>query len=263
MKRIAALFAAAVMALTVCASAAGAESPSRISPSLEPVLSAMGEGEKLTVAVWTEPAGDFKSSLELVEYVDLMTYRECGLTGGMCHTLEQADTYSKVYNRILYDLEHADIKAVIEKLALTDEDIIDSGCNMLIVRLTKGQIDAAAGYDEVNLIEPWSDDEPKDDSGYQSEPWPYEPLDPYDPAFEIVVSGKRGDADRDGEITIIDATLIQRSLAELEDDTCGVIGKYGDVNGDGLDILDATAIQRSLAGLDTSEDVGGLFTESI
>ena len=75
-----------------------------------------------------------------------------------------------------------------------------------------------------------------------------------------------GDADLDGELSILDATYIQRVLAKLcefslYDDLsdCGLWGtKYdrpldyiSDIDGDGdRSILDATAIQRRLAKLD-------------
>ena len=53
----------------------------------------------------------------------------------------------------------------------------------------------------------------------------------------------RGDADSDGDVTIADATVIQRVLifvpSAFEPDA-----QAADVNGDGLDIADATAIQR-------------------
>lgn len=65
--------------------------------------------------------------------------------------------------------------------------------------------------------------------------------------------GKIGDVDRDGEITIIDATMIQRDLAGIVD--LDRVQRYlADTDGDGEDsILDATAIQRWLASLPASE----------
>ena len=56
-----------------------------------------------------------------------------------------------------------------------------------------------------------------------------------------------GDTDGDGEVTIIDATRIQRILADLDDDRDGLMTLRGDTNGYGLDIIDATSIQRYLA----------------
>ena len=64
-----------------------------------------------------------------------------------------------------------------------------------------------------------------------------------------------GDVDDDGEVSILDATCIQRKLAGLS------VTKYAeaaaDSDGDGeVSILDATAIQRHLAGLSSNENIG-------
>lgn len=58
----------------------------------------------------------------------------------------------------------------------------------------------------------------------------------------------RGDADGDGKITILDATAIQRKLANLSNASFNE--KAADVDGSGLDITDATMIQRYLVNLE-------------
>ena len=58
----------------------------------------------------------------------------------------------------------------------------------------------------------------------------------------------RGDADGDGTVTIMDATVIQRRLVELP--TPFFDERAADVDGDGLNITDATWIQRYLAEFD-------------
>ena len=59
-----------------------------------------------------------------------------------------------------------------------------------------------------------------------------------------------GDADGDGNVTIFDATTIQRHLADLP--TQSFIEDAADCDGDGsVTVLDATAIQRHLASLPT------------
>ena len=65
-----------------------------------------------------------------------------------------------------------------------------------------------------------------------------------------------GDADGDGEITIRDATSIQRALADME-----VLPSFNetaaDVDGDGeMTIADVTSIQRYLADIDTPYAIG-------
>ena len=64
-----------------------------------------------------------------------------------------------------------------------------------------------------------------------------------------------GDTDLDGEISILDATEIQRALAGLTTLT-GLQNALSDIFGQGLDITCATAIQRSLAGLDPDLPIG-------
>ncbi len=56
-----------------------------------------------------------------------------------------------------------------------------------------------------------------------------------------------GDADCDGDVTILDATVIQRVLVNMSWESFSE--KAADVSGDGLDITDATLIQRFLAGM--------------
>lgn len=66
---------------------------------------------------------------------------------------------------------------------------------------------------------------------------------------KIRVSNKLGDINADGNINILDATMIQKHSAELElldDNLC----KYADVNGDGkVSVIDATLIQKYSAEL--------------
>ena len=80
---------------------------------------------------------------------------------------------------------------------------------------------------------------------------------PYEVTFML------GDADGDGIITIMDATKIQRLLAELIEDPDGMIALRGDCNGGGLDILDATKVQRWLADLEVAESIGDYTTVTI
>ena len=61
---------------------------------------------------------------------------------------------------------------------------------------------------------------------------------------------RKGDVDLDGEVTILDATVIQRVLVEMIADSDGHILRYGDIDGGGLSIMDVTFIQRYLAQMD-------------
>ena len=66
-----------------------------------------------------------------------------------------------------------------------------------------------------------------------------------------------GDADVDGNVTILDATAIQRKLAEFN--VVSFDEQAADVDGNGLDITDATRIQRYLAGYSDPYHIGEIF----
>ena len=58
-----------------------------------------------------------------------------------------------------------------------------------------------------------------------------------------------GDVDHDGKVTVLDATRIQRILAEIDENTLFSV-MNGDVDADGeMTVLDATAIQKKLASI--------------
>jgi hypothetical protein len=65
-----------------------------------------------------------------------------------------------------------------------------------------------------------------------------------------------GDADGDGEVTILDATVVQRFLAKFDVADPQVVTERGDVTGDELDILDATMIQRYRAQFSVPYPIG-------
>lgn len=82
-------------------------------------------------------------------------------------------------------------------------------------------------------------------------------------SYSLELSGKQvtghilGDADGDGAVTILDASMIHRTLAELP--VAGFIEKAADVDGGGSDITDATYIQRYIAAIETPYPVGGFI----
>lgn len=64
-----------------------------------------------------------------------------------------------------------------------------------------------------------------------------------------------GDADSDGEVTVIDVTLIQRTLSGVSADSLEVAA--ADVDGNGaVEIIDATFIQRMVAKMNTPYPIG-------
>lgn len=71
-----------------------------------------------------------------------------------------------------------------------------------------------------------------------------------------------GDADSDGEVTIFDATVIQKHLVS-EGDGSTLDIEVADVDRDGeITIFDVTAIQRFLADLSAPEGIGEPITDA-
>ena len=72
-----------------------------------------------------------------------------------------------------------------------------------------------------------------------------------------------GDADHDGTISVLDATVIQKYLASLISDEDGWIRMAGSTDGMVLNITHATAIQKYLACIEISDPVGTEVTRII
>ena len=72
---------------------------------------------------------------------------------------------------------------------------------------------------------------------------------------------RKGDVDLDGEVTILDATVIQRVLVEMIADSDGHILRYSDIDGGGLSIMDVTFIQRYLAQMDDGYPIGDIVDD--
>ena len=71
-----------------------------------------------------------------------------------------------------------------------------------------------------------------------------------------IVTGKLGDVDGDGEVTVLDVTYLQRVLAGVKDKDA-TVEKLGDVDGDGdLNSIDVTKLQRWLLGLNQDLKIG-------
>lgn len=71
----------------------------------------------------------------------------------------------------------------------------------------------------------------------------------------------RGDAQGDGSVTVLDATTVQKKLADLP--VYSFNEKAADVDGNGLDINDATNIQRYVALFDDPYEIGKTVTEAV
>lgn len=64
----------------------------------------------------------------------------------------------------------------------------------------------------------------------------------------------RGDADADGEVSVLDAVVVRRRLAQME--VAVIDERAADVDGNGLSVIDATLIQKALAYLPDPYHVG-------
>ena len=68
-----------------------------------------------------------------------------------------------------------------------------------------------------------------------------------------------GDADGDGEVSIVDATVILRKMASMN--VAYLNEKAADIDGDGLDVVDATLIQRHLVQMSVPFPIGTFIAE--
>ena len=184
-----------------------------------------------------------------------------GLSAANCHLyryLCSCDWFNEEVHkafRLYYD-DFADLAAeggMIDRLLdeyrpLFDRNYTDAGWNVSKwwVNVQKKPLST---YDEnVGYLRGWLSDR----VGWLNEYYP--PID------EPIVVYVRGDADGDGAVTILDATAIQRKLAELA--TASFNEAAADVDGDGLNIIDATKIQRYLAEFENIYHINEPVSES-
>ena len=71
----------------------------------------------------------------------------------------------------------------------------------------------------------------------------------------------RGDAYRDGAVTVLDATTVQKKLVDLN--VYSFNEKAADIDGNGLDVNDATNIQRYVALFDDLYEIGKVVTDKV
>ena len=236
-KVVAIIVVVAVLLSCMTITAFAKEQNSKITSALAEKLEKLPAGERVETCVWLFYQHD-------ADLIERKTYEECGLTAGTCMTLEEVDIYSKTYNRIAGELEAANNKALIEKAGVSEEDVIFCGTMspLVILNLTKEQIYTISTFTEVQYLD-YDNTVLADD--------PSDPDLPYKP-----LSFLKGDADIDGEVTVMDATYIQRSELGIKCPTIVVVDT-ADVDGDGdVSIIDATLIQRHLVGIPTRFNIG-------
>ncbi len=74
-------------------------------------------------------------------------------------------------------------------------------------------------------------------------------------ADKPIIRSLRGDADRDGDVTVTDATAIQRVLINVSGIET-IDPDRADINGDGVDVTDATLIQRFILKIANPFNIG-------
>lgn len=230
MKRIISILLVIVLAISCFSlTAFASDENSKVSDSLSAKLEKLTLGEKIETIIW------LYSEIDKDE-IERKTFLDCGLTAGTCMTLEDVDLYKKTYNRILGEIQSEVNKSFVEKCGVDEKDIVlcSTLSPMIILNLTEEKIYEIANFKEVTLLD-------YDDSV------PVEPSDPIEPTLPVDVVG---DADQDGELSVLDATEIQLVLAELkgwENESAMFAADY-DRDGD-VSVLDATAIQLELANI--------------
>ena len=123
----------------------------------------------------------------------------------------------------------------------------------------KSDIDGIGGDDFYpRLVSVNGGDEPID----PDKPEPDDPDDPDEP-YPVYLNSwyMLGDADGDGEVSILDATAIQRYLVGLLPEDC-IDPDAARITEDAVNILDATYIQRYLVGLNAPYPIGIMFNRA-
>lgn len=79
-------------------------------------------------------------------------------------------------------------------------------------------------------------------------------------AYVCIETYVLGDANGDGEITLMDATVIQRYLSCLPVSAPDIVARNGDITGEGIKVSAATWIQRHVAETVIPYEVGKVVT---
>lgn len=185
---------------------------------------------------------------------------QCGFTLSVANNIVQIARWYSVYNNLFYTDRHNKVTEVVEKLGISEEDVIgewslsDLKCTIpQKLLLTKSQIQSIASsateLSDVYYLDLYVGQDMFQTVEYAD--WEENPWEEF-----LGTAYYKGDSDDDFVISVIDATLIQKKLAKISDDPDGVIARNGDVTGDGLDVIDATLIQKKIAGYEIQYDVG-------
>ena len=148
MKKLIAIILTAILMSGIIMIPVHAVSEGKIGSALLSVLEKAADDEKIEVWVWTYSEVDIEKAQRLAK-------EECGLGPASCLTVEDVDLYSKTYNRIINEMETANNTVVLEKLNISDDDIVyyNEYSSSMYLNLTKEQIYTMAEWDEVAGVE--------------------------------------------------------------------------------------------------------------
>ena len=123
-------------------------SNTKISETLQQVMKAMPDDEKIEVHVWLYSNVDKEAARRQAR-------KECGYIGGLPlnMTLDEVYAYKAAYNRIVSEQEATVANSFVEKLGIAEEDIVYAGNHpYVIATLSKEQINEADTYAEVESL---------------------------------------------------------------------------------------------------------------
>ena len=217
----------------------------------------------------TEPSGEFhiddwiprnenlevydgadKSELQSRLYQLIVHVDQSILAPGNIYTPEYTEKLSRIRN----------FAAFVYNDRRADDNELTGALNMLQMA-----IDNKSYVEIVDCMKQWFNlpDIERPDPTEPATPDPTEPTTVTPPGGQYeddpITNHIVGDADGDGEVTILDATKIQRVLAGYNSSEKAKVERYAAVTSDTLSILDATIIQRWLAGFTTPYSIGDHF----
>ncbi len=167
-----------------------------------------------------------------------------------CPNLTYIEIPASVESIAYSAFQHDDIKLGVYTDSAAHQYAVDRG-------ITFDLLDAP-----VEPTDPPTEPETEAPTDPPTEPETEAPTDP--PTEPVVVTFLLGDADGDNEVTILDATKIQRVLASLETDDDGMVALRGSVDGETpLNILHATKIQRFIADFTVAEPINTYVTRTL
>ena len=164
MKKYISLLLATVLLCTVCSMAAFAQTNEKISTSLQEKLHNLADDEKIEVCVVTNADelilsmfGDIyipENAEKYRQYINKLIEEEMRRDGTWSDTDHYGVLHSKYWDHFSGELHASNNKAVLDKLGLSNEDILyhESDNTMMRLMLNKAQIYEASDWEEITYL---------------------------------------------------------------------------------------------------------------